>query len=61
MSALRGFGITFDFPSGRARSWYIDSEGAKRWADNDELVQGVAGQHDDASLPPHKEGGDGRG
>lgn len=36
--SLRGFGVTFDIASGRVRNWYIDREGAKRWADNDELV-----------------------
>jgi hypothetical protein len=43
MSALRGFGMTFDVASGTVRNWYIARDGAKRWADNDELVRGLAG------------------
>jgi hypothetical protein len=38
MSSLRGFGFTFDVATGRVRNWYIDAEGAERWADTDELV-----------------------
>lgn len=34
---MRGFGITFE--NGRVRSWYIDKEGDRRWADTDELVE----------------------
>jgi hypothetical protein len=43
VSTLRGFGMTFDCASGGFRNWYLDSEGAKRWADNDELVTGLNG------------------
>lgn len=28
--SLRGFGITFDFKSGSARSWVVDQNGIKR-------------------------------
>lgn len=58
MATLRGFGTTFDLASGNARNWYIDGEGAKRWADNDELVRGLAGLQEPAK--PVTEGGDGR-
>ena len=34
---LRGFGSTFT--AGACRSWYIDKEGWKRWADDDSQVQ----------------------
>lgn len=51
MSTLRGFGFTFDLPSGGMRNWYIDGEGAKRWADNDELVRGLNGLHDFEPAP----------
>lgn len=47
---MRGFGMTFDIRSGGVRNWYIDGDGAKRWADNDELVPGIAGQHDGPNL-----------
>lgn len=43
---MRGFGMTYDMRTGAMRNWYIDSEGAKRWVDNDALVDGPAGQHD---------------
>lgn len=37
--SLRGFGITFDFKSGSARSWVVDQNGIKRGgADNDQPV-----------------------
>jgi hypothetical protein len=51
MSSLRGFGMTFDVQSGSVRNWYIDGEGAKRWADNDELVRGLSGLQDDPPQP----------
>ena len=51
MGTLRGFGLTFDTQTGGMRNWYIDGEGAKRWADNDEIVRGLAGQHDDEPQP----------
>lgn len=44
---MRGFGMTFDTRTGTFRNWYIDGEGSKRWADNDELVQGLAGVIED--------------
>lgn len=50
---MRGFGLTFDVATGACRNWYIDAEGAKRWADNDELVMGFNGQHD---TEPHDAG-----
>jgi hypothetical protein len=50
--SLRGFGMTFDLRSGGFRNWYIDGEGAKRWADNDELVRGLAGLEDDPRPTP---------
>lgn len=56
MGSLRGFGMTFDLSSGGFRNWYIDGEGAKRWADNDELVRVLAGQHDTTPLHPNQEG-----
>lgn len=43
---LRGFGMCFDIALGRCRNWYIDSQGAKRWTDSDELVAGSSGQRD---------------
>jgi hypothetical protein len=54
-ATLRGFGMTFDVASGSVRNWYIDSEGAKRWADNDELVRGLSGLQDNPTPTP--EGG----
>lgn len=36
---LIGFGLTFDIAQGRARNWYQDANGVKRWADNDEPVE----------------------
>lgn len=56
MGDLRGFGMTFDLSSGGFRNWYIDREGAKRWADNDELVRGLAGVQDE----PTRDGDGGR-
>lgn len=35
---LRGFGLTYDAATGACRNWYIDAEGEKRWADNDQPV-----------------------
>jgi len=35
-STLRGFGFLFDIANATIRSWYIDKDGVKRWADNDE-------------------------
>lgn len=35
---MRGFGTTFTFPGGRARSWYVGEDGVKRWADTDSPV-----------------------
>lgn len=29
-----GFGVQFDLKTGLSRSWFIDREGVKRWADN---------------------------
>jgi hypothetical protein len=49
MGTLRGFGVTFDLAFGCMRNWYIDGEGAKRWADNDELVQWLPGQQQPAT------------
>jgi hypothetical protein len=45
---MRGFGMTYDMRTGTMRNWYIDGEGAKRWVDNDALVDGLAGQHDNS-------------
>ncbi|MDO4795556.1 MAG: hypothetical protein Q4A28_06400 [Brachymonas sp.] len=36
---LIGFGLTFDIAQGRARNWYQDAGGVKRWADNDEPIE----------------------
>ena len=41
MTALRGFGITFDIYQGRARNWYQNAGDVKRWADNDQPVERV--------------------
>ena len=41
MTAMRGFGITFDIYHGRARNWYQSAGDVKRWADNDEPVEDV--------------------
>lgn len=45
---LRGFGTKFE--CGTVRNWYIDSEGVKRWADNNEpcdtAIAGAAGEKD---------------
>ena len=38
MSALRGFGFTYDMASGTSRTWYYGEDGVKRWADNDQTV-----------------------
>lgn len=54
---MRGFGMTFDLATMGARRWYIDGEGAKRWADNDELVRGLAGLHDEPPATDGPEGG----
>ena len=35
-----GFGITIDIPTGTARQWYCGRDGIKRWADNDQPVEG---------------------
>ena len=56
MASLRGFGFTFDIGAGCTRGWYIDGEGAKRWADNDELVRGLNGQQDEAPRPTTGDG-----
>lgn len=53
--SLRGFGLTFDLSSGGFRNWYIDGEGAKRWADNDELVRGLTGLIDEPPVPEDRE------
>ena len=47
MGALRGFGMTFDCATGGFRNWYLDGEGCKRWADNDEIVRGLNGLQDE--------------
>lgn len=40
MSVTGGFGMQFDFETGRMRSWYIDRrDGIKRWAENDLPVE----------------------
>lgn len=39
MSALRGFGLTFDIERGMARSWYVGTDGVTRWADDDQPVR----------------------
>jgi hypothetical protein len=36
---LRGFGITYDLQTGKARHWYMGSDGIKRWLDNDQPVE----------------------
>lgn len=38
MSALRGFGVTFDLETGRSRMWYVGADDVKRWADTDAPV-----------------------
>lgn len=48
---LRGFGLTLDLTTGGMRNWYIDGEGATRWADNDELVRGPNGQQEESATP----------
>lgn len=35
--------------TGAMRNWYIDGEGVKRWADNDDIVRGLNGLHDDTN------------
>lgn len=52
---LRGFGMTFDLVSGGMRRWYIDREGVKRWADNDDAVS----DRQDESLPQRQAEGEG--
>lgn len=47
---MRGFGMTFDVATG-FRYWYIGGDGAKRWADNDEIVGGLAGQQESPTSP----------
>lgn len=47
---LRGFGMIFDLQSGGIRNWYIDGDGCKRWADNDEIVRGLNGLHEDNAI-----------
>ena len=37
---LRGNGFTFDIPTGLIRAWYQLKGDVKRWADNDEPVEG---------------------
>lgn len=32
---MRGFGFEFDIEKGTTRSWYIDANNIKRWADDD--------------------------
>ena len=39
MSALRGFGFTFDVATRRIRNWYVAEDGKKRWLDNNEPVE----------------------
>lgn len=34
-----GFGIVIDTETGRARHWYIDRDGVKRWVVDDEPVE----------------------
>ena len=41
MPITGGFGDTYDFRTGRARAWYMRRDGVKRWADNDEPVEGA--------------------
>ena len=36
MTALRGFGLTFDVASGKTRNWYAGCDGVRRWVHNDE-------------------------
>lgn len=36
---MKGFGTVFDFKKGAVRSYYLDENGQKRFADNDELVE----------------------
>lgn len=43
---MRGFGTILDFESGSIRSYYLDENGQKRWADNDELVENEAKNDD---------------
>lgn len=47
--SLRGFGLVFDMQTGAMRNWYIDGEGVKRWADNDETVRELNSLHDDTN------------
>lgn len=35
-----GFGITLDLRTGIPRRWYMRGDGVKRWADNDEPLDG---------------------
>jgi hypothetical protein len=41
VSALRGFGMTFDLTTGGMRNWYVGADGVTRWADNEEPVSGM--------------------
>lgn len=59
MSSLRGFGLCFDVRTMQFRHWYIDGDGVKRWADNDEMVRGLAGLHDEKPVPEADSGGEG--
>lgn len=43
---MKGFGTVFDFEKGAVRSYYLDENGQKRWADNDELVEREAKNDD---------------
>ena len=47
MSILRGFGMVFDLETGGFRTWYIDGEGVKRWADTLECVEDEPGRYGD--------------
>jgi len=57
--ALRGFGLTYDCATGGCRNWYLDGEGVKRWADNDEVVRGLSGLPDEVAAKTERGGGDG--
>jgi hypothetical protein len=47
--------MVYDTRSGGFRNWYIDGEGAKRWADNDDLVMGYHAQLDDERAPTQED------
>lgn len=38
MPITGGFGFEIDLQTGMTRRWYIDRQGIKRWADNDQPV-----------------------